>query len=273
MTSRPNTSGANHTDRLHNAGAGSANPIGSGLGDPSAEGQLNALERDLLVNAILEARPAPKAVLEVGTWLGGGSTLHILRALERNGEGHLWGIEAERSIYDRMLANLKAGAPGTLHRFTPVFGFSQKVIPQWIAGQPAGFQLDFAFLDGGNRPLEQVTEFCLLAPHIPVGGQLMAHDAKLRKGKWFAPYISSLDNWRTQIHDISAEGLLHARKIAPEPSAASLRSARQVLRRLRLQPAELAAAILPAGLCNLILRLLPRQLSLRLSDGRTERAE
>jgi len=29
----------------------------------------------------------------LGTWLGGGSTLHILRALEQNGVGHLYGIE------------------------------------------------------------------------------------------------------------------------------------------------------------------------------------
>ena len=269
MTSKPQTLGANLTDRPSNAGAEHAKPIDAASGDQRVQGQLNSLERELLVNAILEARPVPKAVLEVGTWLGGGSTLHILRALERNGQGHLWGIEADRGIYDRMLANLQAGAPGALRRFTPVFGFSQKVIPQWIAGQPAGFQLDFAFLDGGNRPMEQVTEFRLLAPHIPVGGQVMAHDAKLRKGKWFAPYISRLDNWSAQIHDISAEGLLHARKIAPEPSSASLRAARRALWRLRLQPAELAAAILPAGLCSLILRLLPRKLSLRLSDGRT----
>src|SRR5262249_9206876 len=70
---------------------------------PCVEGQLNARERELLVRAIREATPHPRAALEVGTWLGGGSTLHILRALENNGQGHLWGIEADRSIYDRMV--------------------------------------------------------------------------------------------------------------------------------------------------------------------------
>src|SRR6266446_5726763 len=125
------------------------------------EGQLNSTERALLVDAVLSASARPRVVLEVGTWLGGGSTLHILRALEKNGKGHLWGIEADHSIYDRMVANLKTEAPEMINRFTPLFGFSQEVIPRWIAGQPA-LQVDFVFLDGGNRPLEQMTEFQLL---------------------------------------------------------------------------------------------------------------
>lgn len=49
------------------------------------DGQLNEAERQLLTKEILEAPRKPRAVLEVGTWLGGGSTLHILRALHRNG--------------------------------------------------------------------------------------------------------------------------------------------------------------------------------------------
>jgi len=234
----------------------------------SVEGQLNAKERELLVQALVGGPRHPKVVLEVGTWLGGGSTLHILRALERNGQGHLWGIEADQGIYQRMLANLQNGAPGTLHRFTPLFGFSQQVIPRWLAEQPPGTQIDFVFLDGGNRPLEQLTEFWLLDPHIPVGGQLMAHDARLRKGKWFAPYISRLDNWRTRIYDVSTEGLLHAEKLASAPSAACLKAARRHLFRSRLQPSELAAVLLPRPIRGLILGLLPRNASVRLSDGR-----
>jgi predicted O-methyltransferase YrrM len=181
------------------------------------EGQLNDKERELLTRAILNASPSPKIALEVGTWLGGGSTLHILRALEKNACGHLWGIEADRSIYDRMIANLRAGAPETVHRFTPLFGFSQDVIPGWAPEQGPGLQIDFVFLDGGNNPLEQITEFRLLEPYIPVGGHLMAHDAKLRKGKWLRPFLQCLDNWQTTLHDVSEEGLLHATKTASGP--------------------------------------------------------
>lgn len=232
------------------------------------DGQLNSTERELVVNSIVAAPKPPRVAIEVGTWLGGGSTLHILRALQRNNEGHLWGVEADRSIYDRMLANLRAAAPEALHRFTPLFGFSQDVIPQWLSQQPPGFQVDFAFLDGGNNPMEQITEFRLLDQYIPVGGQVMAHDVKLRKGKWFAPYISCLDNWKTQVHDISEEGLLHAVKIASKPSAVSLKTASQGLFRARLHPVEIAAAVLPASVCGFALRLLPKNTARLLSDGR-----
>ena len=240
------------------------------MGSPQTqpiEGQLNSKERELLTNAILHAPRPPKVAVEVGTWLGGGSTLHILRALERNGCGHLWGIEAYRDIYDRMLANLKAAAPETLHRFTPLFGFSQKVIPQWLAEQPPGFQVDFVFLDGGNNPLEQITEFRMLEPHIPVGAQLMAHDAKFRKAKWLVPYLARLDHWQTQLHDVSQEGLLYSRKIAEQPSPESLKTARRRLFRSRLQPVELAAAVLPSSVNGLVCRMLPTKAFLRLFAG------
>ena len=48
-------------------------------------GQLNTEERRVITAAILEAPTKPKVVLEIGTWLGGGSTLHFLKALQANG--------------------------------------------------------------------------------------------------------------------------------------------------------------------------------------------
>jgi predicted O-methyltransferase YrrM len=232
------------------------------------EGQLNAAERQLLASAILGAPKKPKIIVEVGTWLGGGSSVHILNALEQNGQGHLWGIEADQAIFDQMIANLRKAAPAALHRFTPLFGFSQKVIPQWLAGQAAEIQIDLVFLDGGNNPREQITEFHLLEPHMPVGAILMAHDAKLRKGKWLVPYIARLDNWQSTVHDISEEGLLHARKTAPRPSAASLAAARRALLRLTLDPVEIAARLTPRRLCALLLGCLPARFARRLADGR-----
>jgi predicted O-methyltransferase YrrM len=232
------------------------------------EGQLNPRERELLARAIWDRPRKPQVVIEVGTWLGGGSTLHLLRTLEKNGVGHLWGVEAERGIYERMIANLQRAAPEAIHRFTPLFGFSQEVIPAWLAEQPAGFQVDVAFLDGGNRPMEQIVEFRLLAPHMPVGAILMAHDAKLRKGKWLVPYVTALDNWKSTLHDVSEEGLFWAEKLAPHPSPASQRIANQLLFKLRLEPAEIAAVIIPHPLRKLAFRLLPERYSKRYADGR-----
>ena len=237
---------------------------------PTAEiaGQLNAEERRIITEAILDAPNKPAVVLEVGTWLGGGSTLHILRALEQNRTGHLWGIEADKSIYEQMIANLRAAAPEALSRFTPLFGLSQDVIPKWLSQMGMKFQVDIAFLDGGDNPLEQITEFRLLESQLPIGGIVMTHDAKLRKGKWLVPFVSALDNWQSQLHDVSPEGLFVARKIAPRPSRQSLRAAQSKLWRMRCQPAELAAAMLPAKICGLVLKLLPHRLSLKLGQGR-----
>lgn len=232
------------------------------------DGQLNSAERRLLTEGITLAGKKPEVVIEVGTWLGGGSTLHILRALEQNGIGHLWGVEADRSIYERMLANIRAALPQASQRFTPIFGFSQDIIPQWLKERGADCQVDFAFLDGGNNPQEQITEFELLDPHIPVGGQLMAHDAKLRKGKWLLPYLRQLDHWKVELHDVSAEGLLSAIKVAAQPSVASRKAADRALFKLKCNPAEIAAQVLPSSVCGFFLRLLPRGFSQRLSDGR-----
>ena len=231
------------------------------------EGQLNATERRLITEAITGAAKKPLVAIEVGTWLGGGSTLHILRALEQNGLGHLWGIEVDRSIYERMLANISAAAPVEAKRFTPLFGFSQDVLKQWKQEQPANMIVDFCFLDGGNNPREQIEEFELLDPLIPVGGQLMAHDAKLRKGRWLVPFISRLDNWQSQLHDVSENGLFYAKKMAAQPSPASLRTARRHLFRQACHPAEIAATYLPASVCGFALRLLPKKFSRQLSDG------
>ena len=225
---------------------------------PSIDGQLSPEERNLLTECILQSKP--DVVIEAGTWLGGGSTLHILRALHKNGKGRLWGIEADRSIYERLLVNIRSAVPEALDRFTPIFGFSQEVIPKWITEQGAGLSVDVAFLDGGDHPLEQVTEFELLDPFIPIGGHLFAHDAKIRKGKWFVPFLSKLDHWETRVLDSSEVGILHAVKRAEHPSPASRDAAVAILKRLRRDPIELFARLLPSSLKGTILQLLPRRL-------------
>lgn len=232
------------------------------------EGQMNTAERTLLTEAVREADPAPQIAVEVGTWLGGGSTLHILRALEARGCGHLFGIEADRSIYDRMIASIERAAPECRHRFTPLFGFSDEVIPRWLRELQPEQSIDFAFLDGGNNPMEQILEFRLLDPRIPVGGQLMSHDAKLRKGKWLVPYLSKLDHWEVAMHDGSEVGLLHARKVRMHPSPASRSTAERLLLKMRSHPVELAAQLLPPWANKAILHLLPQRLMRKLAEGR-----
>jgi predicted O-methyltransferase YrrM len=236
--------------------------------NPPLEGQLSSGERKLLADALLNMPAKPQIVIEVGTWLGGGSTLHILRALQKNGEGHLWGVEAVRDIYEKMISNLQAEVPEALDRFTPLFGFSDKVLPEWLASLPANTRIDLAFLDGGDSPGEQIEEFKLLAPHIKVGGILMSHDARLRKGKWIVPYVALLDNWESKVHDLSEEGLHFAKKTGDYPSEQSLRAAEHKLATMRAQPAELIGRFLPKKIRGLVARSMPSSLVNRLIRGR-----
>jgi len=231
-------------------------------------GQLNAEERRILTAAVIDTAKKPQIVLEVGTWLGGGSTLHFLRALQQNGEGHLWAVEADRSIYERMIANIAAAAPEAANRFTPLFGLSQEVIPRWLKELGPEARIDMVFLDGGDNPMEQIAEFKMLADRIPIDGRLLAHDAKLRKGKWLRPYLNLLDNWQVEMHDISSEGLLDARKVRELPSPDSLRKAEFQLFKMRLQPTELAGRFLPKRLCDVLLKAMPEKVRLRVSQGR-----
>ena len=238
--------------------------------DPTSviDGQLNPGEREFLIQAIREAPVKPEIVLEVGTWLGGGSTLHFLRALQANGTGHLWGVEAFKDIYERMVANIRLGAPDAAQRFTPLFGFSTEVLPRWLKELPPEKPVDCVFLDGGDNPMVQIEEFQLLADRIRLGGVLMAHDAHTRKGKWLVPYVAELDNWESTVHDFSIYGLLHARKLRPEPSPASRKAAEKRLKQLRREPVELVARYLPSRLCGLILKSMPPTLRRKFTVGK-----
>jgi predicted O-methyltransferase YrrM len=218
------------------------------------EGQLSRGERQMLTETLRTMPQKPQIAVEVGTWLGGGSTLHILRSLHENNAGHLWGVEAKKDIYEKMIANISRALPQALDRFTPIFGFSNEVLPSWLESLPVTQEIDFVFLDGGDNPSEQIEEFRLLEPRIRISGILMAHDARMRKGKWLCPYVSLLDNWKSDVFDLSFAGLLRAQKIKAHPSPSSFQAAEHKLKRMRLEPKELAASLLPSRFCGVVLR-------------------
>jgi hypothetical protein len=86
-----------------------------------------------------------------------------------------------------MLKNINSAGQEIAARFTPLFGFSQAVIPDFLAKNGKDTTIEFVFLDGGDNPMEQITEFQVLRDAMPVGAVLLSHDAKLRKGKWLVP--------------------------------------------------------------------------------------
>jgi len=231
------------------------------------EGQLNAAERQQIDQAITTLLEKSPICVEVGTYKGGGSTLQILRTLSK-GDGHLFGIEASPQIYEEMKAALFAKEPELCRRFTPLCGFSQQAIPDLFSREKVT-RVDFAFLDGGNNPREQIEEFSLLDPHMPVGSILMAHDAFLRKGKWLRRILPLLDHYETRILSISTEGLLVARKARKKPSRSSSIKSQILLFLSQMAPLELAARLIPPRIREVPFRFLPRRFSAWIADGRS----
>lgn len=227
------------------------------------ESQLSTSEKAILRRAV-EAFDSPR-ILEIGTYKGGGSTLTFLEAIKSRGRGSLIGVEASAAIFSEMKANIEAADPDYLRFFEAIEGFSQQVIPEILTKVSA---FDIVFLDGGNNPREQVEEFELIKDAIPVGGYLFSHDANLRKGQWFIPYILELDNWRTTVHQVSEEGLLEAQKLADSPSAPSSAKATQRLQRSMRSPIEFATRIFPSSFKGIVLSLMPYKLRRRLGEGR-----
>lgn len=132
-----------------------------------------------------------------------------------------------------------------------------------IRNQSAKQAIDFVFLDGGDSPSEQVDEFEILDPNIVVGGRVISHDAKLRKGKWFVPYIMALDHYESKLHDVSDEGLLTDIKMRNFPSVKSKTNAQRILRRLQQDPAEFVGLISPRWALRLASKILPALLTRR----------
>ena len=84
------------------------------------------------------------------------------------------------------------------------------------------------------------------------------------------PYISLLDNWKSELHDISLEGLFNAQKIAPAPSAESLRRAEADLRQRRMVPVELISRLVGPNARRILAGLLPHRLVRKLAEGRSQ---
>jgi hypothetical protein len=208
----------------------------------SIESQLHPTEKAILSGNV-RAIPNP-TILEIGTFKGGGSTLAFLEALKRKGAGKLIGIEADPDVFVEMKTNIASVDPEYFAFFEPISGFSQRVIPGLL------------------------TKYQLLKDAIPVGGYVFSHDANLRKGHWFVPYISQLDNWKVTLHQVSEEGLLEAEKLGDSPSTASLRRAQGMLRRKMLSPVELATLFFPSSFKGFVLKLLPLKIRRRIGEGR-----
>ena len=167
------------------------------------EGQMTTAEREFLYNAVhthLRDKNGA-AVLEVGTWKGGGSTFQIANALSHINKGHiLYTCETDVGLYNEAVASYR-NHPLDKHIF--FLNSPSNVLIEQLIGSKIIPQ--FVFFDGPEDPEINLNDFKRLDEFLEVGAQFCMHDWDLdiridglvsTKAKLLRPYLESLKNWR-----------------------------------------------------------------------------
>jgi hypothetical protein len=154
-------------------------------------GQMWFEDRRVLYDTV--RRVKPKVCFEVGTWLGGGSTLVIARALQKNGFGHLHTIETDDWAYPRAVESYERHAPDLKQFVTLHKGDYREHFPELI--ERAG-TIDFFVLDGAEDAQETLDQFHYFDAHSHTGTELFAHDWETEKARLVRPELESSKTWR-----------------------------------------------------------------------------
>ena len=161
-------------------------------------GQLHNEERKLLFETIYNMRP--KVVCEVGTCRGGGSTYYIAKALECAGgnDGVLFTIEnnPEFIAYRTHLYESTEEFIALKDRIVFIVGNSLSVYPDILKNLKS---IDVCMLDGAEDSLQNLYEFCMFKPFIPVGGILFCHDWDTLKTDFLRPVIDQDKDWKIEV--------------------------------------------------------------------------
>jgi len=155
-------------------------------------GQMRPKEREAMFWTVVEHAPA--AMLEVGTWRGGGSTYILSAAAYEVGSGILHTIEANKEfhldairLYDERMSILK---PHVIF----YHGNSLDLIPE-ILGSLPGNEVQFVLLDGAEDDTQTVKEYDLLNRHLPIGSVIACHDWKTKKMEKLKEIIANDNTW------------------------------------------------------------------------------
>lgn len=151
------------------------------------EGQLLPAERIFLHDSVLAAKPT--ICLEVGTWRGGGSTMQIVRALEKLGKGVLYTCEPDKLCFDIASKGWEGNQHIELFNET-----SEKAIENLL--QVAAIP-DFIFFDGPEEPEIAARDLAVLEPHLKAGAVFMMHDWDLpsKKAIRIREYMEGTEGW------------------------------------------------------------------------------
>jgi hypothetical protein len=152
-------------------------------------GQMWFEDRRVLYNTIRALRP--ERCFEIGTWVGGGSTLVIARALRENGSGKLHTIEIKADVHADATRLYERHAP-ELRPFVEFHrGDYKAVFPELLR---AG-GVDFFVLDGAEDGAETMEQFEFFDAASHPGTALFAHDWGSEKCCRVRPYVEQSDRW------------------------------------------------------------------------------
>lgn len=167
------------------------------------EGQLWKADRKMLYDTVLET--SADIVVEVGTWLGGGSTLSISKGLYQQGKGKLYTVEMIDEFHKKAKKSYAKEKPELLPYIEFLLGKSLEVFPPLLKelSNKSGTKriIDIVFLDGcGTKSKGGHTstfdEFKLFEKYIKPGGIFMMHDWLDAKAELVKPHIEKSGNWK-----------------------------------------------------------------------------
>jgi predicted O-methyltransferase YrrM len=153
-------------------------------------GQLWYADRRVLYETVRDLKP--HHCFEIGTWLGGGSTLMIARALRANGFGQLHTVEIDEEVHARAVAAYRSHLP-ELRPFVEFHAGNYRDVFPGLLEESRG--ADFFVLDGaedGEQSLEQL-QFFEQRSHL--GTTLFAHDWETEKMRLVRPRLEESDQW------------------------------------------------------------------------------
>ncbi len=153
-------------------------------------GQMWFEERRVLYELVRRVRP--ERCFEIGTWMGGGSTLVIARALRDNGTGTLHTIEVLPDVHGQATAFYDQHLP-ELRPFVDFhLGDYRDVFPALVADGG----VDFFVLDGAEDAQQNLEQLSFFDERSHPGTALFAHDWESEKARLVRPELEGSERWQ-----------------------------------------------------------------------------
>ena len=166
----------------------------------SNEGEMLPYERFKLFNWIYDANP--KAIIEIGSGVGHGSTYYMAEALRQRGvKGIIYSCDPKRSIYQDLLNDYPS------IKYYPIKSF--ELIQNLILNK---IEIDYIFFDGPEIPDLALEDIKTLEQYIKSGTYFSMHDWCTEPRKYdnhisikslkIKPYLQNSNKWE-KIEELS----------------------------------------------------------------------